>query len=481
MAGLRFRHAHRTGAWLTFIMFSLLALACTLLARTPGAPAPPNIVLIVTDDQRFDMLGSVDPLLVTPNMDRLAAAGARFENAFVTSPICAASRASLLTGVVERTHRYTFGTPPLSKALLAQSYPALLRAGGYRTAFVGKFGVDLERGTERMLFDDYRPLQPTPYLKPQADGSVRHLTDITADEVIDVLDDQQSGVPFMLTVSFNAPHAEDADPRQYIWPPAMDELYRDTAVPRAPLGDPAFHAALPEFLREPAANLNRTRWFWRFDSPQKAVAMTRGYWRMISGVDAAIGRIRRHLDELGLADDTVILLTSDNGYFLGERGYAGKWLPHEPSIRVPLIVHDPRAPEHAGARPTGMALNIDVAPTLLELAGLPVPDSMQGRSLLPLLGGLVPGGWRTDFFVEHLMAHPQIAKHEGVRAERYKYARYFEQEPVFEELYDLESDPLEAVNLAGDPAYSERLEELRARCDQLRDGYAAAAIRSAEQ
>ncbi|MHC4992307.1 MAG: sulfatase family protein [Planctomycetota bacterium] len=446
---------------------------------TPVA-ARPHLLFIVTDDQRFDMMGSLNPVLHTPNIDRLAGEGVRFERAFVTSPICTAARASLLTGLVERTHGFTFATPPLARELTERSYPALLRAAGYRTGFVGKLGVATEAGATDTMFDVYVPLRPAPYLKERPDGSLRHLTDITGDEAIEFLRATEPDRPFALTLSFNAPHAEDDDERQYIWPEAVDHLYTDLTIPTPPLSEPAFFQSLPPFLREPT--LNRVRWHWRFDTPEKAQRMTKGYFRMISGVDAAIGRVLEELERLELADDTVILLTSDNGYFLGERGYAGKWLPYEPSIRVPLVVHDPRAEAvMSGARPPQMALNIDIAPTLLDLAGVAIPPAMQGRSLVPILEGEAPADWRKDFFVEHLFEHPQIPKHEGVRGERYKYARYFEQDPVHEELYDLQEDPLEARNLAGAPAHARRLQALRRRCDELRDGYGRPYVRTSAE
>ncbi len=455
----------------------LLPLGCAPAHDTADPDLRPNIIFIVTDDQRFDMLGTVNPLLHTPHMDRLAAAGIRFEHAFVTTSICAASRASLLTGTVERTHRFSFNTPPLSTSMTDQSYATLMRAAGYRTGFVGKFGMVVEPGAIDTMFDAFIPLDPDPYFKVQADSSLRHLTDITGDEAIAFLRANPPGQPFMLSVSFNAPHAEDNDERQYIWPAAMDGLYQDTTIPDPPLSDPAFFEALPAFLKDPEINMNRYRWFWRFDTPEKAKRMTRGYFRMISGVDAAIGRVRDELERLDLADNTVLILMGDNGYFLGERGYAGKWLPYEPSIRVPLLVFDPRRSSPVGLEPTQMVLNIDIAPTLLDLAGLPIPAVMQGRSLVPLLRGEEPEDWRTDFFVEHLMEHKQIVKHEGVRGQRYKYARYFELDPVYEELYDLENDPLETKNLARDPAYAEVLARLRTRCDELRDHYGGPYVR----
>jgi len=197
------------------------------------------------------------------------------------------------------------------------------------------------------------------------------------------------------------------------------------------------------------------------------VKRTLDYWRMISGVDRALGRVLDALDEQGLAQDTVVLFTSDNGYFLGERGFAGKWLIYEESVRVPLIIHDPRLPEEQRGRVVEpMVLNVDLAPTLLALAGVEVPDTYEGRSLVPLFGQS-PDTWRSDFLYEHRMNHPAIPKSEGVRGERWVYARYYEQEPHYEQLFDLRSDPLQLTNLAADPAFEQQLSAQRTRCDEL--------------
>ena len=452
------------------LILALLLISCSAQEGPTNELEQPNLLFIITDDQRFDMLGVVNPLLETPNMDRLANDGVRFENAFVTTPICAASRASLLTGLVERTHQYTFATPPLAEEFIDQSYPVLLREAGYRTGHIGKFGVNTEPGATDAMFDVYEPFRAAPYLREQEDGSIRHLTDITTDRAIEFLRSADQARPFALTLSFNAPHADDGDERQFIWPEAMNELYSNTIIPDPPLSDPAFFDALPEFLKD--ASLNRVRWYWRFDTPEKARQMTKGHFRMISGVDAAIGRVLDELESLDLADNTVVILMGDNGYFLGERGYAGKWLPYDLSIHVPLIVFDPRVEaQHRGSVPTQAALNIDIAPTLLDMAGVEIPSAMQGESLVPLLEGASPADWRTDFFVEHLFDHPEIPKHEGVRGERFMYARYFEQTPVYEELYDLLEDPLETRNLVGNAEYIEILAQLRTRTDELQMEY----------
>jgi len=422
----------------------------------------PNIIFILTDDQRWDMLGCAgNAILKTPHMDRLAADGVRFANAFVTTPICAAGRASVFTGLYERRHGFTFGTPPLAGAYTDISYPQRLREAGYRTGFVGKFGVKVAAGAKGKMFDSFVPLRG-PYFK-KVEGPRRHLTDITADKAIEFLRESKGGKPFCLSISFNAPHAADSDKRQYIWPAGCNDLYKDVTIPPPPMSEASWFDAQPEFVRK---GFNRKRWYWRFDTPEKYQRMVKGYYRMITGVDSAVGRLRKQLRTLGLDRNTVIVLMGDNGYFLGERGFAGKWLMYEPSLRVPLIVYDPRRPAaKGGAVLEQMALNIDVAPTLLAMAGLPVPPAMQGESLMPLLDGRKTA-WRTEMFCEHLLKNPAIPQSEGVRTERWKYFRYRDHEG-FEELYDLTADPMEKHNLASDEAHKRQLQTLRRRCDEM--------------
>jgi len=407
-------------------------------------------------------------IIRTPNLDTLAKDGVRFRNAFVTTAICAASRASILTGLYERTHRYTFGTPPIRTAHVESSYPVRLRDAGYRTGFVGKFGVATEPGGAARMFDSFVPLG-MPYWKKQADGTERHLSDITGDRALAFLDGCTGEQPWCLSISFNAPHADDGDPRQYFWPKAMDGWYDDAVFPVPKTMTAEFFDAHPEFLRQ---SESRVRFRWRFDEPQKYQDMVRGYFRMISGVDAVIGRLRKELAARGMADDTVIVFCSDNGYFLGERGFADKWYLYEPSVRVPLIVVDPRLPAlRKGSTCDLMALNVDLAPTLLELAGVERPAKYQGRSLVPLVRGRGPVDWRTEFFYEHLFERANIVKSEGLRTERFTYLRWFDAEPQVEELYDHQVDFDQVENLIADPAYAEVLSTLRRRTDELRDEY----------
>ncbi len=431
----------------------------------------PNILFLLVDDQRNDTLGCAGhPILKTPVIDKLAYEGVRFRNAFVTTSICAASRASIFTGLHERTHGFTFGTPPIPEKYTDTSYPALLRDSGYRTGFIGKFGVSVIKGTRPEMFDFFKPLHRNPYFHKQEDGSLRHETALAGDHAIEFLRNNPDGKPFCLSVSFNAVHAEDSDKKDhYPWPKAVDGMYEDVEIPPPRLDDPEIFESQPEFLKE---SLNRQRYFWRWDTPEKYQKNMRAYFRMISGVDHTIGRIREELKKLDLDKNTVIIYTADNGYYMGDRGFAGKWSHYEESLRVPLIVYDPRLPQSKrGKLQDPMALNIDLTSAMLELASVDVPEHYQGRSLVPLVQGKTKDQWRDDFFCEHLMEHEAIPKWEGVRGKRYVYARYFEQEPVYEFLHDLKKDPDQLKNFVSDPEYKTILEDMRKRCNELRNRY----------
>ena len=448
------------------------ALAIPRGGRAAPEPAKkPNILFFLIDDQRNDTLGCAGhPILKTPVTDSLAARGVRFRNMFVTTSICAASRASILTGLHERTHGFTFGTPPISQEHCAASYPVLLRKAGYQTGFIGKFGVRVAKGATAEMFDSFRPHGRGPYFKKQPDGSLRHETEIAGDRAIEFIGSVPQGRPFCLSVSFNAVHAEDGDKKNHFpWPKAVDGMYDDVTVPAPRLSEKKVFDSQPEFLRK---SMNRQRFFWRWDTPEKYQKNIRAYFRMISGVDRVIGRVLAELKKRGLADNTVVIYTGDNGYYMGQRGFAGKWSHYEESLRVPLIVHDPRLPaSRRGKLADEVALNIDLPATMLDLAGVDVPKHYRGRSLMRLAHGRPPSDWRTDFFCEHLMNNRSIPKWEGVRGPRYVYARYFQQKPVHEFLHDLKTDPDQLKNFAADPACAEVLAKMRKRCDELRDAY----------
>ena len=426
----------------------------------------PNIIFFLSDDQRSDQFGAAGhSTLNTPTIDALATEGTRFTNAFVTTAICAASRATILTGLVERSHRFTFGTPPIETRHTNLSYPALLRDAGYRTGFVGKFGVEVEAGAIQTMFDVFEPLDRNPYFRIQPDGTIRHVSEITADKAVQFLQMHDRSQPFALSLSFNAPHAEDIDhENHYPWPAMVERLYEDVDITSPPLSADDIFDAQPDFLK---TSLNRQRWFWRWDTPEKYDRNIRAYYRMISGIDQAMGRVLDELERLDLDNNTVVIFSSDNGVYLGSRDFAGKWSHYEESLRVPLIIRDPRRGTRTHDHTVDdMALNLDIPATILDIAGIKQPASYQGRSLFPFTTGVEVQDWRTEFFIEHLMEFgDNIPKYEGVRNERMVYARYFEQDPVYEFLHDLHRDPDQLENLVADPAYQETLHDFRTRTD----------------
>lgn len=448
------------------IGYLLIALVFTHAAATLAAVQErPNIIFILTDDQRHDALGVAgNSIIQTPNLDKLAGDGWRFENAFVTTPICAASRASILTGLYERTHKFTFGTPPLNKEHVDQSYPKLLKEAGYQTGFIGKFGMKCEDELDKQLFDyDRRPGEQfwaITYYRLNSDHTGhKHLTTELGNLSVEFIEQRDPEKPFCLSISFHAPHAEDVSPEQFIYPVETRSLYQDIDIPEPPMATDDDFSSQPIWVRE---GLNRVRWYWRFDTAEKYQRMVKGYYRMISAIDTQIGRIRDTLKAQGIEKNTIIIFMSDNGYFLGERQLAGKWLMYENSLRVPLIVFDPRAGKKGKVEQ--MALNIDIAPTILDYAGIVIPESMQGMPLQPLFGS-GNTNWRTDFLCEHLMETSKIPKSEGIRTERYKYFRYIDH-PDHEELYDLNTDPMERNNLAKQQEMQEFLHGFRTQLEQ---------------
>ena len=292
------------------------------------------------------------------------------------------------------------------------------------------------------------------------DGEQRHLTSMMGDDAVDFLENSNDDRPFCLSVSFKAPHVQDAETPFFLNDPAYDDLYRDVSLPGWKKNDPRYYDQLPEFLR--GAYEGRKRWDRRFPDPETWEDSVKRYYRLISGVDAQVGRMLEALERIGSDDNTVIIFTSDNGFYLGERGLAGKWLMHEESIRTPLIIRDPRLASRAGTTRDEMTLNIDVMPTILESAGLAIPRAVNGRSLASLVAGETPP-WRDEWFYEHLFEHATIPKSEGVRNSRWKYCSFLETEPHYEELYDLENDPEEERNLAPSAEHGIRLEHMRER------------------
>ncbi|SNR70791.1 Arylsulfatase A [Lutibacter agarilyticus] len=453
-----------------FLLGILLSLTCfkNVLAQEKKAHKDkPNIIFILTDDQRFDAIGYVGNKYVhTPQMNDLAEAGTYFNNAIVTTPICAASRASIWTGLYERSHNYNFQTGNIRDEYMANSYPILLRKNGYHTGFYGKFGVkygDLESQFDE--FEDYDRNNRFPdrrgYYYKTIDKDTVHLTRYTGQKALDFIDKTSSEQPFLLSLSFSAPHAHDRAEDQYFWQNTTNNLLADTTIPGPVLADDKYFDAQPEIVKK---GFNRLRWTWRYDTPEKYQHSLKGYYRMIAGIDLEIAKIREKLKEKGLDKNTVIIVMGDNGYFLGERQMAGKWLMYDNSIRVPLIIFDPRVNKHQDI--DEMALNIDVTSTIADIAGVSIPDSWQGKSLMPLVKNEKTSIERDTILIEHIWDFSEIPPSEGVRTSEWKYFRYVNDKSI-EELYNLKKDPLETNNLIGKKKYQKVAANLRLKCDEL--------------
>ena len=442
-----------------------LCLSCQV-AGLFAADRKPNIVFVLVDDQRNTSLGCAGhPQIKTPVIDRLAARGVRFENAFTQTPICMASRAILFTGLTTTTNGYHANpSTPVRKEDLDTSFPTLLRQSGYQTAFYGKQHVRWADGVNGMttMFDDHEVLHRNPYLKKMPDGSTRHVDEIIGDKSVAFVGAQSAAKPFFLYMSFNISHAEDNDRRpghHYQWPAAEDGLFEDVEPIRPNLADPKYYDATPDFLK---TTINRTRYFWGYDTPEKYRANLRALYRMLAGMDRIVGRVMTALKEKGFAENTVVIYSADNGYYMGDRGFQGKWSHYDQSIHVPLIVSDPRMKSELRGRVLKeTSVNLDIPATILDLATVPVPAKYQGASLRPLLNGDRPKNWRTDFYVEHHSNPANIATWFGVRDNRYTYANYYQNGT--ELLYDRERDPTELTNLAADPAYAAVFAQLRQR------------------
>lgn len=458
--------------------------ARTALAQPPAAGKPaiqPNIVFIMTDDQRQDAMSAYgNPILRTPNMDAIGAGGMRFTEFFVTNSLCQPSRASFLTGLYSHTHGVLsngggpdFANHPGLKPD-QRTFVHLLREAGYRTALVGKWHMP----SPPTGFDDWVifPGQGR-YHDPDmiANGArIRmrgHADDVTGDQALEFLRTRPKDRPFCLLYQFKSPHRSWMPAERYAR--AFDDIKvpiprtfedrlagRPEALRRAEMAiadmpDFADRGVLPSLPVPERKRLNLEH-------------LVKNYYRVLLSVDENVGRVLRQLETDGIAENTIVMYTSDNGFFLGEHGLFDKRLMYEASIRVPMLVRYPGRIKPGQVDTAHMALNIDVAPTLLDLAGIPIPEWMQGRSFAPLMTGSgIP--WRDAFLYEYYEypAEHCVRKNRGVRTKKWKLIHFWEQ-PEEWELYDLESDPDEMRNLASDPRHSATLGQLRARMNELR-------------
>ena len=443
-----------------FIFFALLSVS---LAKKP------NIVFFFTDDQTSSALGCYGhPLAKTPNIDQLASMGTRFENAFVSQSICWVSRTTILTGLTGRSYGVP-GNHDLARPEAVENlYVDYLRDAGYRTGFAGKWHAKMPKGWKAQdHFDEFHQIGRNPFYKKQEDGTLRHETELIVDRGIEFIETHPKDKPFAMNMWFNACHAEDGDRRPGIghfpWPRAMDGMYEDDEIASPRLNDPAIFEKQPDFLK---TTINRERFFWRWNTNERYRTNMQAYLRMVSGIDNAIGRFLKALEKQGLAENTIIVYTADNGYHMGNRGFAGKWSHYEESLRVPMVVYDPRVKGKArGQVRQESVLNLDLPSTFLSWAGVEIPKRYQGKTFAKLISDSNPSSWRKYTFHEHFAVRHRIPAFEGMRGGRYKYVRYVD-EKNYEFLHDLKIDPDERINLASNPKYLKTLKKMRGLTDQ---------------
>jgi arylsulfatase A-like enzyme len=481
----------------------LTAIVCaSFCAMAPAAQQRPNIIFIFADDHTTQALSAYKhplKLIQTPNMDRLAREGMRFDRCLVPNPICGPSRAVILTGKYSHLNGFFRNGNRFNGA--QQTFPKLLQAAGYQTAVVGKWHLE----SDPTGFDHWHilPGQGVYYNPPMIrDGQkVQHTgytTDLIADFSIEWLKKRDKSRPFMLMSQHKAPHRE--------WSPALRHLgwNRDKKFPepRTLFDDysgrgRAEHeqdmtlektfTPLDAKLQAPP-NLNpEQRKVWdayyepRNDQYRKAKlegsALVRwryqrymhDYLGAVLAVDEGIGRLLKFLDDEGLADNTLVIYASDQGFFLGEHGWFDKRWIYEESVRTPLVARWPGV-TRPGSHSTAIVSVLDLPETFLEAAGVSVPADMQGRSLLPLLRGSTPAGWRTSFY-HHYYEFPgphSVRKHYGVVTDRHKLFHFYEPEMNYWTLIDRRNDPHELKNVYDNPAYAETRRTLHAELERLR-------------
>ena len=448
-----------------------LAVWLSYASMLQAAERRPNILFMFTDDQPGNCLGVMgNEHILTPNLDRLARRGTLFDNAFVTTAICCSNRACILTGQHMYRHGIKEFKTPLSAAAFDQTYPVLLRQSGYRTGYLGKFAIGNPDLNEPDLclpaskFDDWYGFPQSINFRQTIDGKTRHLTTVMTERAIDFLRATTPEQPFCLTVAFKEPHG----PFNY-FDPSLPNAYEGAIIPPPPTFTQRDWDSQPEFIRASLNGDGSSSWLNDHEAYLKAV---RTFYRTVTRADTAVGEILTELARLNLDDNTVVIFSSDHGSLLGDHGLSGKWLMYENSIRVPLIIYDPRVDSKIGTgRRDEMVLSIDLAPTILALAGVEPPDSMQGENVMPIVQQQPPE-WRTHFYYEHIYdtnpPRSPIAKSEGIRTRRWKYIRYPDVDPVYEQLFDLKADPLERKNLASIAEHAVVLSQLRTQCDEVR-------------
>ncbi len=481
----------------------------------------PNILFIMTDDHASHAMSCYGSRInETPHLDRIANEGMRFDNCFCTNSICTPSRAVILAGTYNHVNRVTTLTTHMDNSLL--TYPKLLQQAGYRTAIFGKW--HLGQGPQHCPtgFDDWAVLpgqglyHDPVFIFPGPNGGTKrtlkgYATDLITDMCIDWINARREEGPFCLMCHHKAPHRPwDPDDKHARLYDGIDipepETFNDDYANRAAAAAAAKMRIETDLHRrdlkvEPPPGLvgrELNEWQRIVDMEMEIESEGRrrklsgqelkqwkyqryikDYLRCIASVDDNVGRLLDTLDELGLAENTIVIYTSDQGFFLGDHGWYDKRFMYEESLRMPFVVRYPREIE-PGSVNRDIALNVDFAPTFLDYAGVDAPDAFQGASFRPLLQGATPDDWQQSLYYRYWMhkAHHNVYAHYGVRTLRHKLIYYYGQaldqpgavdeptEPEWE-LFDLEKDPYELNSVYHDPAYADVVKELKDELHRL--------------
>jgi len=444
--------------------------------------ARPNIVFVLVDDLRWDEIGAAGHAYVeTPNIDRIAREGAYFSRAFTTTPLCSPARATFLTGLYPHTNGITDNLARNEQSHQLETFPKMLNAVGYDTAFIGKWHMGND-DSPRPGFSTWAGMKGQgEALNPEMniDGVRKpfegYVTDILTGLSLEFVNRPRQS-PFLLYVSHKALH------------PNLTQLDDGSSV-ASPSGVPGFipadrhkgRYANEPVLRRPnsgVAPIDRPALMRQIGdlpplnegtvTPEQTIHQRQ---EMLLAVDESIGRIVAAIDELGELDNTIVVVTSDHGFWYGEHGLSNeRRLAYEEALRIPMMIRYPNR-IGAGLRPSEMVLSIDIAPTMLDLAGMTPPESLHGMSLAPILDGGDPD-WRSSFLVEYYSdtVFERIFKmgYKAVRTDRYKYIKYVDLDGM-NELYDLSADPYELRNVINDPRYAETLIEMQTELERLLD------------
>jgi len=509
-----------------FILFAIILCGHSLLSMSSHAADRPNILFIFSDDHAPHAIGAYDGWLKsvnpTPNIDKLAAEGMLFRNSFCTNSICGPSRAVIQTG--KHSHKNGFMNNGNSFDWNQQTFPKLLRESGYTTAIYGKSHL---KGKPQG-YDDwkvlpgqglyYNPDMLTPQGKTMIEG---HCTDVVTDLAVKWLrEGREEGKPFMLMVQHKAPHRNWMPAERHLdlyadielpEPETLFDTWEDNAPParfqeleidrHMHLNFDLFVDLTPDFDGNAIeGRVDKSAWrnmgrmtpkqmaFWRKAYAPRDEAFhkaklsgkelvrwkyqryAKNYLRCVKGVDESVGTLMKTLEDLKLSDNTIVIYSSDQGFYVGDHGWYDKRWMYDESLKMPLIVKWPGVVE-PGSTNEDLVQNLDYAETFLEIADSDVPNDMQGASLVPLLKGESPSDWRKSIYY-HYYEYPSVhmvPRHYGVRSHQYKLMRFYQFDEW--EFYDLEKDPDELSNEYNNPAYATQIAEMKTELTRLRKHY----------